>query len=66
MGLIFLSILTSCETTRVIVYPVIITPDIPEEPTHAPWEFISIDESNQIISNTDAQILGNYIIDLKE
>jgi len=66
MVIICLSVLTSCETTRIIVYPVIITPDIPEVPTHEPWEFIAIDDSNQLISNDDAQKVGTYILDLKE
>jgi hypothetical protein len=63
---ICLLILTGCETTKVIVYPVIITPDLPPVPTHEPWHFTAIDENNQLISNVDAKNLGLYIMDLKE
>ena len=67
LAIIFLSILTSCKTTeRVIVYPVIITPEIPTEPTHEPWQFTSVDDNNQLISNNDARKVGKYILDLKE
>jgi hypothetical protein len=57
-----------CETIK-IVYPVIITPDLPEAPERAPWAdngFVAVDENNQIISNSDARIFGNYVLDLKE
>lgn len=56
--------LTACKTTAYVV-PVIQEPIIETEPTHAPWQFVAIDEHNFIISDTDLKVLIKYIQDLK-
>jgi len=46
--------------------PVIQEPILEEIPTHEPWQFTAIDESNYLLSEKDLKELTTYIINLKD
>ena len=62
--MILLGSQTACKTTAYIV-PIIQEPIVSEAPTHEPWQFTAIDDTNVILSQDDLKVLTKYIIELK-